>query len=427
MILSKPFLEYARRRIEAFLEEFAHIAESEFPYQDSEDALNQLRSLFKRKLDRLRQFTEKSHEGIVKRECTLSLGALWEYLPRLGFILRSTNVRNAFELFGPILRLAREVLEPKVPKGKRKTRLLLSSEWEYSLLTFREDPYLPNFVLIGLPAHESANPLLLPLVGHELGHSVWAKRKLQNEFAPRIAAEVVKIIAQPSWRTQYEKLFQKKGVTVAKLLSDLDLRKTWQPSMHWALRQAEETFCDFLGLNIFGPSFLKAFAYLLSPNHGHGRSLSYPSFLARIENQIKAAQAYGIAVPNDYDTLFAPDAPMALTPGDSFRLAMADEALKRTTDEIIKRVEKILDNTNLTTYTDKEVETTKERLCALVPAENSASLSEILNAAWQVYDNYPKSWNKHPQIKKGKAKVLKELVLKTIEVFEIKTIQEDGI
>src|SRR5437588_3722657 len=106
MTLVTSFLEYARRRVAAFLEEVKHVAESEFPYQDSEDALKQLKELFERKLGRLQEFDEKSYQSIVTRECTLSLEALFRYLPRLGFILRSTNVRNAFELFGPILRLA---------------------------------------------------------------------------------------------------------------------------------------------------------------------------------------------------------------------------------------------------------------------------------------------------------------------------------
>jgi hypothetical protein len=113
----------------------------------------------------------KSHPTVVLQQCGLSLNALFVAMPLAGFLVRSTNVRNAFELYRPLLRLARDLLEPTVTPDQRRTRLVLSSEWEYSPLSYSELPDLPGVVLIGLPAPESSNPLLVPLAGHELGHS----------------------------------------------------------------------------------------------------------------------------------------------------------------------------------------------------------------------------------------------------------------
>ena len=64
--------------------------------------------------------------------------------------------------------------------ANRETRLILSSEWDYSPFMYDQITDLPSFVFIGLPACESANPLLLPLAGHELGHSVWVKNDSRN-------------------------------------------------------------------------------------------------------------------------------------------------------------------------------------------------------------------------------------------------------
>src|SRR4029079_7231830 len=104
------------------------------------------------RLATLNGFDAQSDQTIVKQTCALDLHHLFTYLPLLGFVLRSTNVRNAFEVFRPLLRLAGDIRDPGVPKGKRKTELVLSSEWDYSPFVYREMPKLPGFVMIGIPS-----------------------------------------------------------------------------------------------------------------------------------------------------------------------------------------------------------------------------------------------------------------------------------
>ena len=147
-----------------------------------QSALADLARRFGDELAKLEQLDGKSDEKTVKDACAITLGLLYEYVPLLGFIIRSTNVRNAFEIYAPLQRLCQSVLEPSVSPSKRTTRLILSSEWTYQPHVYPEKDFLPSYVLIGLPAPESSNPLLLPLAGHELGHSLWRAHTLGNDL-----------------------------------------------------------------------------------------------------------------------------------------------------------------------------------------------------------------------------------------------------
>ena len=111
----------------------------------------------------LESLSDDDDPNAVKTACNESLKQLFRILPLLGFIVRSTSVRNSFEVFWPLLRLARQVLQTDA-------KLILSSEWLYSPF-YRPSADLSDYVLLGFPASESSNPLLVPLAGHELGHT----------------------------------------------------------------------------------------------------------------------------------------------------------------------------------------------------------------------------------------------------------------
>jgi hypothetical protein len=55
------------------------------------------------------------------------------------------------------------------------------------------------------------------------------------------------------------------------------------------LGQMEETFCDAIGLKIFGDSFVQSFHYLLAPGFGVDRSLSYPPLPTRAKFMVDHA------------------------------------------------------------------------------------------------------------------------------------------
>jgi hypothetical protein len=191
-------LEYTQQRLRSFIAEIDRLSEIDFPYAHSKAALLDLKQYFGDRATALNRLDAGSDRAIVRQHCTLVLRDFFNYLPLLGFVLRSTNVRNAFETFRPLLRMARQVLEPDTKEESRSTKLLISSEWDYSPLTYPTIPNLPGFVFIGFPAPESGNPLVIPLAGHELGHAVWIREHLANKYRPLISKAVVEAV-QRRW------------------------------------------------------------------------------------------------------------------------------------------------------------------------------------------------------------------------------------
>src|SRR5271166_239466 len=398
-------LEYSKRRLTAFLEEIERLKGSEFPYLHSEHALGLIESYFSRYLAQLKKHGTKSNPATVRAACAAELTGLFEYLPLLGFILRSTNPRNAFEVYGPLLRLAREIVKPTV-------KLIISSEWDYSPLTYLGITHLPDYVLIGLPAHESDNPLLLPLAGHELGHSVWVAEDLGTKFGPLIDAKVVADIKM-RW-TEYSLLFP--DVTDAKVLdTDFFAQLTWSPAAAWAIRQAEETFCDFVGLWIFGESYLHAFAYLLAPKQLWVRSVLYPNLVKRVDNLMTAAADYGVAVPADYKAEFE-DLKTSFDRQQAFLLSLADAASSAVTNQLRTEVKNVLASRLKNNRTEAKVAEIFQDFEVVAPATNAGSIADIMNAGWRAFHDAD-LWKEVPQIQSKEA-TLNELILKSLEVYE---------
>jgi len=416
-------LDYTVKRVHAFLDEIARLSESEFPYPDSKVALHILERMFRDDLIFLNQFDSDSDKDIIDQQCTLILRKLFIYLPILGFVLRSTNVRNPFEVFGPVLRLASDALEPNVDKKERKTRLILSSEWDYSPYVYHELPDLPNFALIGLPAPESSNPFLVPLSGHELGHLVWVKNTMKDYITPKVNQAIVSIM-KDRWN-EYLDAFPHPKIEPEDLETNILAIQHWVRSLGWALKQAEESFADFVGLRMFGISFLHAFAYLFSPKLSLFRSVNYPNMLTRVQNLIKAARAFEVEIPQDYQSLFKDSEEQTMTKADEFRLSIADKALGKVIDELLTKVNEILDSSGIKKPSKDEEQRIYERFRQVVPAENTESLPAILNAAWRAYEEQD-FWKDIPQVSDKKDVTLKELVLKNIEVFEIEQILSEG-
>lgn len=425
-------LEYSCKRLTAFLEEVNKLLTSEFPYPHSKLALEKIEKLFKDELDRLKEF-DKSAESI-NEACIKGLDNLYAYLPLLGFLLRSTNVRNAFEVFGPLLRLAGKVLEPGIQRiNKRKTRLVISSEWDFSPFTYehKKIPILDDFLLIGLPAPESDNPFLFPIAGHELGHMYWEKRTLDGWIEIKVRQQVIQqllvmIENQPS---EYKEVLPSQ--------IDLNFYNIIAQPIKWALKQAQESFCDFLGVRIFGVSFLNAFAYLLAPGQSELRSPSYPNMLTRVENLIRAANSssYKMTILDDYATMFENQPEIYPKQVVNLQVELADKALEKLIPDLIEKADEVANSASIKTPSDiKEEKRIYRRLKKGAPAEGCESLADILNAAWRAYTN-PCFWpvnakNGNDLNQEGKAikmkereHKLKDLVLKNIEVFEVEQIK----
>lgn len=415
-------LDYAIGRLESVLANIRELKGIEFPYTDSQAALLKIQELFERQLNELKSLQSDTNPEVIKQKCAFSLKDLFRCLPLLGFILRSTNVRNAFEIFGPLREIARAILEPEIEAQQRTTKLLLSSEWVYSPITYPKIPDLPGFVLIGFPAQESSNPLLIPLSGHELGHAVWASRGLEHQFRPPIQSEILGYI-EDHWQ-EYHDLFL--GVSSpAELDTNLFARRTWLRALHWALKHVEESFCDFIGIRLYGTSYLRAFAYLLSPNVSSPRSTNYPDSMVRVHNLTKAAKSYDFDVPGDYEQMFRHRPPPSLIPPDEFRLSAADSALDGTVDALINKAEELVSAAGIAKPCADEVKRTYERYKLMVPSEQCRSLADILNAAWEAYEDKD-LWDSKSDVATGENAALRDLVLKNIEMSHVDQILQNA-
>ncbi|HTZ55619.1 MAG TPA: hypothetical protein VMB20_11205 [Candidatus Acidoferrum sp.] len=410
-------LQHAQQRLRAFLSEIDRALESEFPYPDSRNALLRIRSLSNEQLGRLDSFVPESDPNVVAQECRIALALLFWYLPFIGIIRRSTEIRNSFEAFGPFLRLAGDVLEPDTSPNERKIELVLSSEWDYSPFMYDRVQNLEDFLFIGLPASESGNPLLLPLAGHELGHAVWHREDLRKALQAEVQAAIIDSIGK-NWAEYQEKFAIK--IPREQLSTDIFAVASWRLGVEWCLDQAEETFCDFIGLAIFGECYFHAFGYILAPGLGR-RSVRYPETLARVQHLVDASTQLGSQAPNDFISLFEKDPIAALSPADGFLLKMADLALETIIPRLVTAAKTAVGRASISRSAG-EVLVIRGRFDLLAPAENCSSIANILNAGWDAF-NDPGLWSGYQNTAGRKAEVLKELILKNLEIYEIEQIQ----
>lgn len=402
-------IDNAKERIATTLVEIDRLIQSDFPSQHTKDAIVILKNRFLRQAASLGKIGTATPITVSQTECSASLELLFVYVPILGFILRSTNVRNGFEAYGPLLHLAKLLLGPN-------KKLIVSSEWEFSPYVYPSITELPDFVLIGLPATESSNPLVIPLAGHELGHSVWDIEKFKDHFSNRIRQEVLNEIKNNEW-DKYKTLFPKyENIDIDE---DMFGQLTWQPAWQWALLQSEEIFCDFLGIRLFADSYLHAFAYLVAPGTPGQRSLRYPNIKRRISHMIEAANFFNVNVPKHFDGSFMPETE-PIEPTIEFLVSIADKVSTSFTSELLKKAESFANDKNApklkTERVDKIVIQFREWI---VPTPEPEDLVDISCAGWKcsLDENL---WDNIKQIKREDwRRILHDLMFKSMEVSEL--------
>ncbi len=412
------FVQYTRCRLRAFLDEIGRLEDSEFPYPYPREALRILKSRFESYYSSVSKLTPESNKDLVFALCDECSDRAARYLPLLGFILRSTNVRNGFEVCAPLMNLTAEVFGADALTVKPEIRLILSSEWECSHYTFAGSDYLSEFILIGLPATESDNPLLIPLSGHELGHNLWVMKWLQNEFEPIIEKIIIDEIQKEG--KEYARAFPGRKATIDDLLGLPNMR-TWTRAHDWALSQAQETFCDIVGVRLFGTAFLNAYSYLVSPSSFGTRSPSRPSLQTRVDYLVKAAEAFGHTVSPDFMQLFGRQIVKEYSQADEFLLKITDRVLPKIFEgpkSMMEYAAEYIPEECSARSMQADEERILKRFKLIVPAEGAEGLSPILNAAWIAFkdDDF---WKDMPHIYESKDRILKDLVMKNIEILEV--------
>ena len=396
---SKQKLRNIQRTIDKLLD-------GDFPLSAGREALEKLREVFdglEEKIDRA--YNLKDKESIQTYASNINL-KIDQSLPILGFILRSTNVRNAFEFLDPLQKIAIDILQ-----GQPK--LLLSSEWDYVPFAYPQTlEDLKSFILIGMPASEAASALLIPLAGHELGHAVWRNRGIGSAERERL-------------QSKCEAMYQKNMDEFKKVFTEYDpndminkeiLPEAIQLSAEYAGLQAEELFCDMFAYGIFGESYLYAFSYIVAPGSGMTPSPKYPSHRTRISTLINIAKTEG-GTPPDMATLeFAEESPG----GDRqhrFIVRMAETSVDEIKGDLWKYVIRLISEKK-SVRPDKERARGHLREFKLnIPAHKPACLGDIIIAGWMYYKETENTSDTDTS-QSDKVDGLNEMILKTVEVLE---------
>ncbi len=404
---SKQKLRNVQRTIEGLLD-------GDFPLSSGRNALKKLRDVFselEKKLDRAHRLND---DGAERQLASLVNVKVYLSLPILGFILRSTNVRNAFELLDPLQDIANAILQGR-------PQLLLSSEWDYVPFAYPQSlEDLRSFVLIGMPASEAASALLLPLAGHELGHAVWRNRGIGGG-------------AHATLQYRCEDLYNKNMDEFKKHFPDYKpddiIYKELLPeaialSVEYAVFQAEELFCDLFAYSIFGESYLYAFAYILAPGAGRVPGSKYPSYKTRISVLKETARTEGVVLPDMGSLRFA-DEPQRGIPRERFVLRMAETSVAEITNSLWNDVSKLVTTGGVCRPTSSMSIKHLREFKMGIPAYDPRCLGDITNAGWMYYNEFQSEKNAGRDLT-DRVDALNEMILKTIEVLEYKRRADHG-
>jgi len=397
-------LDTTIRKIKSVLEKIRGLNAGGFAQQDSSDALAEIEKLFQKHLTVLTGFDAGTDKSVVTNHCNIVLVDLFTYIPILGFLHRSRNASNAFELYGPLRRLAQSMID-------QNTKLVMASEWNFSPYTLLQMPDLPSYVLIGMPASEAANALLAPLAGHEFGHSIWQLEDLESRYKPELIKAIIFGIRK-RW-VEYKSYFP--SVTDENQLGNAGW--TWIDARRWAVRQCEEVYCDLQGLRVFGEGYLNAFAYLLAPGLTGSRVPYYPTVKQRVSYLEQAAKHYSVLVPDHYDDLFESD-PIRAKRVDGFLQEIADDAVASITEQLVRDVDDYASRRKVVLPEAAEIARISERFRLLVPPDHPTSLPAIINAGWHT-SNDSTIWQRYATVANKREQVLNELLLKSAQVLEV--------
>ncbi len=394
---SRLRLASVNRRVTAFLEQIIELKASGFPHDDGLGALLEIEQRFlleKKKLD----IPPGASAILIDETCMNVTSRVSDYTTILGFILRSTNVRNPFELHFALA----ELVNTSIGEG---IKVLISSEWDHIPFTYPMSlDLLPDFVLIGSPAPESGNVLIAPLAGHEIGHTAWTKYECGEQSMPALVS------------TQVDATLKAEPKLEKKLLNLIGLGPLARNNLadrcgEYALKQLEEIFCDLFGLFVFGSSYLFAYDYFLAPGNRFCY-LDYPSDQLRMKILTDSANFMSIPVDHavgerwqkaSYDSedkdiaAIVDKVVAALVPG--MRQALFDELLKR----------------NIHTPDESTIENIVAAFKRHEPYPKKARLAEIITAGWRYLRN---NNGLCLGIQRDEYKALNDLMLKSIEVAE---------
>jgi hypothetical protein len=401
------YIDYVRRKVSSVFAQIHAIECADFPYSDPKRALAALRSALDVRLEELDNAVTEGDLTEITNICKNINYKIVELHSILGFLLRATNIRTQFEIFEPIRELAHMLLD-------YTPGVILSSEWEFSPFTFpfvSED--LNDFVFIGLPASEASSALVLPLAGHELGHSIWRRGGVRADSAATINNAVVNRFMMD--KAQVAGVFGNFDA-YEDLLDNQNVLSMLSMAYDMTTRQCEESFCDALGVRLFGESFLHSFEYLLVPSLGGGRSEFYPPLAQRLSDMKDAAKLFGYALRYQHSPPIL-ETDISLQNPEKFALLVADDAARSLIHLILKKAQLYCDEKRVPVVDKEVVEVIVEDFAKIIPGQNTVYLGNIVDAGWLVYKEFQ---NFVPEVgnRDRVYDILNNLVFKSLEVLE---------
>jgi len=398
-----------RSKLDGVIRTIDDLRSLDYPFPDPVAVLNLIREAFAKIRADFGDGVEKVDETTIKNLCKRAQEEIQNYLPILGFIERSSDLEAPVEMHGPVARLTRKAIQTDA-------NLVIFPEWDYSPFTFLFPELTKRgVVVVGMPRSESHNALLAPLSGHELGHNVWQRERLTEKFSSKAQELIVDQITK-DWSKWKDDL----GLSAPEQLSDLVGYRYIEAPHLWSIRQAEETFCDFIGLLIFRDSYLHSFRYLLTPGESVRLTFNYPTLKTRARFHAGAAKTLGIPVPSGYEGSFDE----SVDDADGLRKQygeLADLTCQKLVDDLLASAQQVVSVRNLSAFRPEEVARVRKCLKMGVPTTGTTGIENILIGAWQFFleDNVEFDANL-AAVKAGEGVlVLNELILKTLEVNEI--------
>jgi hypothetical protein len=379
-------VQQTQQRVDDFRRLIRSIKQLSFPYDDSEAALEFADQAMVDQLAILRnQIQEDTSTEDAHQFCRMIMRTVSQFSAVLGLIAQSAEPVGAIELHGPLKALTQKAIDDKA-------HLVISSDWNYSPLTLIPPDFLSKHgvVLVGMPTAEANNVLLTPLAGHELGHNIWAKHSTVNKLSDLIWAKVQEFMK--SIEASEEEF--------------LDIAHSAQAI---AEDQAEELFCDMIGLLMFREAYLHAFRFYLATDQDSTRDNAYPPVRRRAEILLECAKKRGItAIPEDFLDSF--EQPVE-RPYDPISLACADG--------IWDVAVSFVDTQKLDIGSEAGTEKILDCFKQLVPACDVVSLQDVINAAWRFeLDPECRELAKAQGLDRDTS-LVSELAYKTCEIFQV--------
>lgn len=402
------------KKARAFIAQIDRILLSDFPHPATESALALIRTFFEGQLDRIIRAGSSNDPTLLESACTTTNQRIYQYLPILGLLLRSTNTRNSFEAYYAFAEIAQALIGPRAS-------VIFSSEWDFSPLTYPMNvSVLPDYVLLGMPSPESSNALILPLAGHELGHSVWRNEQLENKFAAVVQNEAREYL-KGSWSGFIQAFPEHASIqpTDDELSNNMFLNFVISDIVQIALSQIEEIFCDGVGAHLFGQSYALAFHYLLAPSLGGSRPIDYPTMQNRADF---IANLGGIDLTlhgfPDYKSEFVDRLPK-MPARETFTSSAADAiGIKLAATMYSEAQSIVISKAKIFAAEPSAQAGILKKFQNGVPAREPRSLPDIVNAGWAYFQSEAPTFQ---ESERELVEWISELILKSIEVLEFRS------